>query len=91
MQIVEQGKIIWLIQTIANKFEMYCQNAFDIMHRLEYIQLNLWNKVLDYLVKDKIKNPKEYINKIQEKIVPFEMQMRLRMQDSQLRKSQNQM
>lgn len=88
---MEQGKILWLIQTIHEKFEKYCKRSFDITHRLEYMQRNLWNKVIRYVAQDKVKNPAEYIEKINEKMFPWENVVKMMLQDSQMRKSHAQM
>ena len=85
---IEQGKMIQLIQNISKKFEQYCKNSFNLTHRLEYMQRNLWSKVTKYIAEDRVKNPKEYIIKINEKIIPFELAVRLRMQHTKMRTNQ---
>lgn len=85
--IVEQGKILWLIQTISNKFEKYCKRSFDITHRLEYMQRNLWNKAIKNVAEDKVKDPKSYVEKISDKMYPFEMKLKIRLGDTALQKN----
>ena len=79
LKMIEQGKMVWLVQQIAKKLEKYCLKTFDLTHRLEYMQRNLWNKVQKYISEDKVKNPKEYINRINEMIMPHDQAVRLRM------------
>ena len=54
------------------------------------MQRNLWNKVIKYIAEDKVKNPKEYIDKINEKMWPFEFLLKLGMQQTSMKKRQNQ-
>lgn len=51
------------------------------------MQLNLWKKVIKYISEDKVINPKDYIHRINESIIPFDIAVRMRMQDTKLRKS----
>ena len=46
--------MVWLVQQIAKKLEYYCLKTFDLTHRLEYMQRNLWNKVIKYISEDRV-------------------------------------
>ena len=60
--IIEQGKIIWLISTIDRKFNLIVEKSFDIAHISEYIVQILWNRIIMALAKDRISDPKVFIN-----------------------------
>lgn len=40
---------MWLIQTISNKFEHFTQRSFDLTHKSEYIQKQLWIKIATHI------------------------------------------
>ena len=59
--IIEQGKIIWLIQTIDRKFNIFLEKAFDIAHLTEYMISILWQRIINAISQDRIQDPELFI------------------------------
>ena len=68
--IIEQGKIIWLLSTIDRKFNIFLEKAFDIAHITEYIISILWNRIINAIAKQRIKNPKKFTQLFHKIIYP---------------------
>ena len=64
--------MIWLMSTIDRKFNLIIEKSFDIAHISEYILQILYNRILMALAKDRISNPKVFINQFNKIISPDE-------------------
>jgi len=68
--IIEQGKILWLIDLISQKFTNFMELSFDLTHKTEYLGKILWNRIITAIVKDRIYDTIEFVDEFSDIIYP---------------------
>lgn len=76
---VENYKISWLIRRIEEKLLDYAKKAHEMTHRSEWLQKSLWNRIKKAISKDRIENPRDFINEFYDMIVPIKRQAKLKL------------
>lgn len=74
-RIIEQGKILWLINRIQRKFTIFMELAFDLTHKTEFIMNMLWSKIAKAIAHDRIKDPEAFIDTYYNMIYPIDVQV----------------
>ena len=52
--IIDQSKIWWLIKIVELKFQIFLEISFEMLSRNEYLQMVLWNRIIEAYVKGNV-------------------------------------